>query len=283
MIIFISDGRLGNQIFQYVFLKTIAKENEMIITINMNEIFELFDIQNKNIKNIKVSKYIYFVLKKFIGPIFLNFLVKMKIITYIKQDRNEISALPSFKISRGILSITWVNTDFFQSEAFFDASKLDFHIKKEHIDKAKEFISKIDNKFTKVFVHVRRGDYLYEKFLTQIGINLPKTYYLKAINLIESEIENPFYIFISDDPEYVECCFSGIINKIVSSNDKYTDFVIMTLCEAGICSNSSFSWWGSYLMQNRKLIIMPKYWYGWKQQIESHIGIQPKWAVVIDF
>jgi hypothetical protein len=39
-------------------------------------------------------------------------------------------------------------------------------------------------------------------------------------------------------------------------------FALMTLCEYGVCSNSSFSWWGAYLMKNKKIVIMPKYWYG---------------------
>jgi hypothetical protein len=35
-------------------------------------------------------------------------------------------------------------------------------------------------------------------------------------------------------------------------------------------------------MKNKKKVIFPKYWYGWKQKIESHVGIQPSWAEVID-
>ena len=61
------------------------------------------------------------------------------------------------------------------------------------------------------------------------------------------------------------------------------DLAIMSLCEAGICSNSSFSWWGAYLIKDRKKVIMPRYWYGWKQKIESHIRIQPEWAETIEF
>ena len=61
-----------------------------------------------------------------------------------------------------------------------------------------------------------------------------------------------------------------------------TDLAIMSLCEYGIVSNSSFSWWGAYLMKNRKEVIFPKYWYGWKQRVESHVGIQPEWAKLID-
>ena len=61
-----------------------------------------------------------------------------------------------------------------------------------------------------------------------------------------------------------------------------TDLAIMNLCEYGVVANSSFSWWGAWMMKNRKKVIFPKYWYGWKLRIESHVGIQPSWCEVID-
>ena len=56
----------------------------------------------------------------------------------------------------------------------------------------------------------------------------------------------------------------------------------MTLCANGIVSNSSFSWWGAYLMDIKNIVIYPKYWFGWKNKTESHIGIQPKTGIIID-
>ena len=100
--------------------------------------------------------------------------------------------------------------------------------------------------------------------------------------LFRSYVENPFFVFLTDDPTFVECCFSDIENKTVSKNNMATDLAIMTSCEYGVVSNSSFSWWGAYLMKSRKKVIFPKYWYGWKHKTESHINIQPKWADVID-
>jgi hypothetical protein len=56
----------------------------------------------------------------------------------------------------------------------------------------------------------------------------------------------------------------------------------MSLCEYGVTSNSGFSWWGAYFMKNRKELLFPKYRRGWKNRTESHPGIQPSWATVID-
>jgi hypothetical protein len=53
MIIFFADGRLGNQIFQYAFLNTIAKENELIVSTDMKQLSNTFDFVNTNFKQIK--------------------------------------------------------------------------------------------------------------------------------------------------------------------------------------------------------------------------------------
>jgi Glycosyl transferase family 11. len=81
---------------------------------------------------------------------------------------------------------------------------------------------------------------------------LPKKYYLKAIEIISKEVNNPYFIFLSDDPDYVRDCFEDIKPKYISNNPVGVDFALMTLCEYGVCSNSTFSWWGAYLSKNRK-------------------------------
>jgi len=282
MILFLSDGRLGNQLFQYAFLNTIAKENEKIITANMEQFVDKFDIKNKNFTHKKLGRYTLFFVRKILKPYILQTLAKLKLIGYIKQERNETSVIPSFIRRKGILPVTFVKTNFFQSEAFFDKSKVDFILKKIYIKEAEKFLAQVPNDCTKIFVHVRRGDYIFETYLGVQGIDLPKSYFEKAIKEIAKDVKNPFFVFLSDDSSYVECCFENVKNKIISKNNMATDLAIMSLCKYGIVSNSSFSWWGAYMMGDRKKVIFPKYWYGWKSNIESHVGIQPKWSEILE-
>lgn len=282
MIIFIGEGRLGNQLFQYAFLRTLAKEKERIIALNLDHFIETFDISNKNFKNIQLDKYSKFLISKTLPP-FLKIFIKLKLISYVYQNHDEdFIPLPTFSISKGILPITFVKTDFFQSEKFFSYNKIDFQIKEKYLDEAKLFLDNCPSGFTKIFVHVRRGDYLFEEYFGIRGINLPKSYYEKAIRVITKEVKKAYFIFLSDDAEFVECCFGNLENKIISRNSMGTDLAIMSLCEYGIVSNSSFSWWGAYLMKKRKKVIFPKYWLGWKSKIECPKGIIPEWAEVID-
>jgi hypothetical protein len=282
MLFFLADGRLGNQIFQYSFLKSVAKKNELIISTSMNQLSKLFDLDNNNFKQIPTNKYIYILLKKIIKPYFIDFLIKIRLLGYLKQNRNETSALPTFEKRKGLFNITIVESNFFQCESFFDTSKFKLTIKNIYMAQARKDISHIESHFTKVFVHVRRGDYVFEKYLNQTGIDLSRNYYINAINLISEQILNPYFIILSDDPSYCECCFDYLEPKYISRNSVQIDFSIMTLCANGIVSNSSFSWWGAYLMDIKNIVIYPKYWFGWKNKTESHIGIQPKTGIIID-
>jgi hypothetical protein len=283
MILFISEGRLGNQLFQYAFLNTIIKDNEKIIAVNMNEFLEYFEIDNTNFCHLNVNSKTLTILKKIFKPYFLGTLVKLKLIGYIKQERESLSPITSFIHKRGLLPVVLVETNYFQSEFFFDDAKIDLKFRDAIMKKANKFLSKIDSKYTKIFVHVRRGDYLFETFNGIRGIDLPKTYYTKAMKKISKGVSNPIFIFLSDDISFVEHCFSDIENKVISKNDKSIDLAIMSLCDYGIVSNSSFSWWGGYFMDKRVKVIFPKYWYGWKTNYESHPGIYPSWGSVLDF
>jgi hypothetical protein len=62
----------------------------------------------------------------------------------------------------------------------------------------------------------------------------------------------------------------------------YVDFCILTLCDGGIMSNSTFAWWGGFLMKKGPLIA-PKYWFGFKSKVEFPRGISPSFAEIVNF
>ena len=287
MIIFYSYGRLGNQIFQFMFLKKISKPNEHILCFNMSMFFELFDFDKTGVWHILNKYYLYTIIRRIFIPVLILPLCRARIINYISQKKDERNCpLPDWEEKKGLMSfIRYVNKDYFQSEILFDDStikKIKMCIKEKPVSEAKKIISEIPDNYTKVFIHVRRGDYLDYIHMGNKGVDLPRSYYTNAINIVKKNITNPFFIILSDDTNYVKCCFKEINPKIIPESSMEVDFAIMTMCTAGILSNSSFSWWGAYLMTEKKLVISPKYWFGWKQKRESHLGIQPSFSIVID-
>lgn len=250
----------------------------------MKMFFETFNFNKRYVLHTS-NKYICYLFQNIFISQLIKPLCKKGIITYILQKKdNNFLPLPEWEERSGLLSnIRYVNTDFFQSETFFaskETSKL--QIKDEFLLEAKRFLSNIPEYYTKVFVHVRRGDYTFESFMGEQGIALPMNYFNNAINIIKEKVEKPFFIFLSDEPEYIMNHFQEIEPKIISRNSMQVDLAIMTMCKAGIISNSSFSWWGAYLNAEKEIIIAPKYWYGWKQQVEFPSGIQPSFSIVLD-
>ena len=222
MIFFLSDGRLGNQLFQYSFLNTIAKEDEKILAVNMEQFIDKFDINNTKFKHFALGKYWKYFLSNFLKP-FAMVCVRLKIIGYVSQDRDTTSILSTFTTTNKLLPISLVETNFFQSEKFFDKDKVDFKIKDKYMKEAVSFLGKVPDKYTKIFIHIRRGDYIFESYLGKKGIDLPKNYFEDAMREISRKIEKPFFVFLSDDTSFVESCFQHIQNKIISKNSMATD------------------------------------------------------------
>ena len=293
MIFFISDGRLGNQIFQYAFLNSIARKSEIILCLNMEEFTATFDIEGSNgrlivlctcLLKFRLGRILFNHVVKPVFIFFMRTIARTRIIGFIYQKKNEQGRyVPSFAENKGFLPFRFVDQGYFQSERFFNEKALDFRIKKQFEQKALQIISRIPQGYNTIFVHIRRGDYLHESFLGERGIDLPKNYFLKAIEIITKDTKKPFFVFLSDDPSYTRDCFLEIENKLISKENMQVDLALMTLCEYGITSNSSFSWWGARLMKKRKIVIFPKYWYGWKIKMSSHADIVPLWGIELDF
>jgi len=268
MIIFFSAGQLGNQIFQYVYVESLCKDNEKIVT-SFCEYFDIFEYDDR--KYVFVNKYIRFILRRF-----LTILMKLRVITYIKQKqkiyKGQIVDVDDTIFKKGILGNIKVVDGFFQSKKFV---KFQPKIKEIYIKKAKEFLADIVGKdYHLVFIHIRRGDYLDWSVLGEKDPSLPVEYYKKQIDYFLDKLNNPFFIFLSNDIGFVEKEFGYLKNKKISKNSVGVDLAIMSLCEYAIVSNSTLSWWGAYLMKKRKIVFAPKYWVGWKSNVWFPEGIE---------
>jgi predicted O-methyltransferase YrrM len=128
------------------------------------------------------------------------------------------------------------------------------------------------------FLHIRRGDYL-----TTPKVNLDlSNYFKKCLKQIEGA---HVYIF-SDDPIW---CSANIEyqNKTIVLENEVDSLWLMSKCKlGGICSNSSYSWWGSYLNINpEKKVYMPSEWLvkvpgeNWDNY---KLDIHPSYATVVN-
>ena len=151
-------------------------------------------------------------------------------------------------------------------------------IKRKYISQADLFLSNIPENSHLVFLHIRRGDYKNQKIYGKDCL-LPVGYFKEQIEYFLQNRQNCFFIFLSDDPDFIEKEFDYIENKQISTKAHFgTDLTIMSKCKSAILSPSSFGWWGAYLMSERDIICVPKYWLGFKSGVEYHTNANPSFA-----
>jgi hypothetical protein len=224
-------GRLGNQMFQYATLYSVAKRNNFDIKIPKGN----YDLLNFNIDK--------------------NFLLDDD---NIDNNYNE----PYFHYSDNVFKIN-DNTDmcgYFQSYKYFE------NIRHILIDKfsceyvnhiCSQIIDKLKKQYNKdiTSIHIRRGDYL--KYPNIHPICTLK-YYQESIQSVQ---DNIFLIF-SDDLQWCKKQFNDQ-NMLYITNSNVFDFTLMSKCDNNIISNSSYSWWAAYLNKNEnKIIKYPSIWFG---------------------
>lgn len=125
-----------------------------------------------------------------------------------------------------------------------------------------------------VGVHIRRGDYdnNYHPFCTE-------EYYEQALALFPADTR--FVVFSDDIPR---------ARGIIGSNAEYVeglhymeDLYLMTRCRDFVISNSTFSWWGAWLIQDAdKLIVSPsaENWFGKVAGCTGHDIIPASWVQI---
>jgi len=126
-----------------------------------------------------------------------------------------------------------------------------------------EFKEKLMNMYPLIFeknsvsIHIRRGDYLR---ISDILPVISKSYIDKALK----SIGKYSHIFIfTNDKEWAETNLDYDKCTIVNGLNDYEDLWAISLCNHNIMSNSSFSWWGSYLNKNKnKKVCVPSIWFG---------------------
>lgn len=123
-----------------------------------------------------------------------------------------------------------------------------------------------------VSIHVRRGDYQNGYYYDMLGKVCGIDYYKRAIDLMKSKIANPHFFVFSDDSGYVKQNLwleNVTYVDFNSGGDSWQDMYMMTKCKHNIIANSTFSWWGAWLNDNKeKIVIAPSRWFADREDDE---------------
>ena len=254
-----SNGRFGNQMFQYAALRGIAAKNATQFLIPPPDhtgdsdyaLFQCFEMSS----------------------------VKQENLGYLDTKTNLVAGQFHFNEAMWSNCPDNVNLhDYFQSERYFsnveDIIRNDFTFKKTVQDRCDPLINSVSGQ--RAFIHIRRGDYVNQP---ENHPALPISYYQQAVDAFPSDCT---FLVFSDDMDWVrnQQLFADDRFKLAETLVRYThtaatndgrqqslvpffDLYMMSKCSGAIIANSSFSWWGAWLIKNPTLpIIAPMPWFG---------------------
>jgi hypothetical protein len=247
-------ARMGNQIFQLMFMLSVAKQKNLTVKINIHKddnnvykqtkILDLLDISDK-IEELSENdkKQDMFEYKEH------SFLYDPKYIDKIPNDRN-------------------INIDncYFQSEKYFKGIVSIPKIKSELLKFANNVINKVRAISSKIIsLHIRRADNLNHGSVT---VMITLEFIQNAINyILNKDLNVDTVLVFSDDPKWcrenVHTFTSHKLRFIIC--DSFTDLqdiTLMSLCDHYVLSPSSFGWWGAYFNENKdKIVVYPDRWF----------------------
>ena len=271
-----TNGRFGNQLFQYAALRGIAAhhgyefcippdDHHTYANYGMHHPFKLPHLKHQgfvNKNNSPQAMYSYESLKQ-LNPSTKN--VKESVY-YLDEN-----LFNNFEDGTNL-------DGFCQTEKYFkhieDEIKEDFAFKDEILEPCNEFISNFENI---LFLHVRRGDNVgREEYYRMMTFD----YYERALKNFDDDayvlimtddpkwcaeqefFDNDRFLLNTDVPRYEHECLEGD-GTHKHSFVPYTDLCLMSLCNGAILSSSTLGWWGAWLQKGRtNSVVVPEHWYG---------------------
>lgn len=167
--------------------------------------------------------------------------------------------------------------DYFTSEKYFsnvkDVIRKDYTFKDDILNPCREIMDDLENP---IFLHVRRGDYLvkpeahpacaisyYEKALAHFDKESPVLVFSDDIEWCKEQdlFQDDRFMLSEYTERYPQTC--DTLQGRQQSLIPYFDLCMMSLCTGGIIANSTMSWWGAWLIENpTQPIVAPNPWFG---------------------
>lgn len=259
MIIAFFNGRLGNQLFQIVSLRTYFPTHR-IVTVGFDDFHELFFLPNiLNIPKSRLPHGLYSLLFRILG-----LLSSLRLISSLPALSDPISDVSSYVAKGAIRDVVFAKPFYNQ---WLTSESLSYipSINDVYLAKARQWLADHDiNQLSDIlYLHIRRTDFSVWPTADHPAL-LDLDWYTSNISRFTPLCDIKQILVFTDDPSFVLSRLS--LPKLLFVNeDPFTEFAIMSLCPFGILSPSSFSWWASYLSSRSSsptLFLAPLYWAG---------------------
>ena len=252
-------GGLGNQLFQIAACLKYRNKREKVIISFLGDIHvpKRFNCLNYIFEK---PNWLYYdnshdlnIVKKFVAKTSASLRFGSYLPFISINDRNFISR-DYFYSKKKVLFLD----GYFNQQWTYSTLKNAFsQLKLRPIELNKEYLHICNND---VVIHLRGND-----FLTISDFNICKfDYYKKAISYAIAKGHNSFKL-ISDDRKYgekflkeIKKYFIDLKISLLKSDTVKNDFNLIRSAKLAILSNSTFSWWASFLSISKKEFIVPE-------------------------
>ena len=263
-------GGAGNQIFQWAAARAYAEKynTEYYFDVSFYKYQDIRKLQLGEFKNItlnimegSVENYGQMT-SKFTPPFSVN-----SVRDTFNYEDDVCNFLPSNNEPYDIL----VLNGYWQSEKYF--KEFEGIIRKELMLDFNLDVPYLKN--NTVSMHIRRSDYLNSNGYHPVQ-NM--SYYENAIDYIS---DYDHILVFSDD---IQWCKDNLKFKNMIFMENFSDIqdmYIMSQCTNNIIANSSFSWWGAWLNENKnKKVIAPNKWFGDHVNINQSDIVPENWIKI---
>ncbi len=294
MIILKIQGRLGNQMFQYAFAKSLQQkfyqDEKIIVNYSKSKFSQKCYFCEKNPFNFETLDSTYKLNLNIIQTFIFYSYTLYKLIFKKKSDIKMQSFLNKF-------GIYYLQDDgycdfkkskfknkliygYFGSLKFFsnveEEIKQDFQLSSSFLSKKNKIFLKEIQKSNSCAISIRRGDYTNSN-ISNYFLVCEESYYNEAIKRAKKEIPNCRFIVFSDDIEWVKENIKLLKKEkdvLYENKDNGTleTFYLMQNCKNFIISNSTFHWWAQYLsIYKDKNVYAPSIWNNEREALNIYL------------
>ena len=190
-----------------------------------------------------------------------------------KEKSFEYNEIP--KISEDFILFGYYQSDKYFNDNFnkiYDLLNI-----RESRDKVKEKYKYLFDNNETISMHFRLGDY---KKLLHAHKIISLKYYESCLKKIIKRNEKLFTVIyfcededileITENINYLKSKFKNLNFKRGKCKTDWEEMLLMSNCNHNIIANSSFSWWGAYLNNNKnKIVCRPKKWFAEKKELKD--------------
>jgi hypothetical protein len=278
-------GQLGNQLFQAAFAERLLQPGDRVFTTGMGELLDGFDWSMRPVANLGHAR------RKRGRQLWIKrcakLAVQLRLIDGIRQ-LPEVFMVDgvahswpgdTLQYSRGLISqVLFIDRGYYQDSSL--GPEATFQPKPGHLEHAKAVLETLPAG-PRAFVHVRRGDYRNWSAFGRSPL-LDLQYFRDGMARIRESHPGTQFILLSDELPAMTAEFASEGVHPFHGANVYEDFAMMTLCDGGVISNSTLSWWGGCKCRRTLPVVAPRGFIAFGLGFEYPPGIVAGWLTPID-